>query len=176
MALISETVSARGVCQPGRLSYGKAEGATVVHGSSSGPRAERPSQGTCVEALRPAWASWMPIGFLVSRRQWSTTRFIAASLSSEYRPVQRWVMRPSRVTAVASITRRPAPEIARLARWPKCQSLMQPSLAEYWHIGETTMRLGSVTPPSWIGAKSLLVIFLYGRVGTDTPIMQSRVT
>ena len=32
---------------------------------------------------------------------------------------------------------------------------MQPSSAEYWHIGETTMRLGSVMPPSWMGVKSL---------------------
>src|SRR5262245_59908014 len=32
---------------------------------------------------------------------------------------------------------------------------MQPSSAEYWHIGETTMRLGSVMPPSSSGAKSL---------------------
>src|SRR5437868_14265582 len=32
---------------------------------------------------------------------------------------------------------------------------MQPSSAWYWHIGETTMRLGSVTPPSWSGVKSL---------------------
>src|SRR2546426_12597580 len=37
----------------------------------------------------------------------------------------------------------------------RCQSFMQPSSAEYWHIGETTMRLGSVTPPSWMGVKSL---------------------
>src|SRR5438270_14099417 len=37
----------------------------------------------------------------------------------------------------------------------KCQSFMQPSSAEYWHIGETTMRFGSVTPPSWMGVKSL---------------------
>src|SRR5258708_39154048 len=32
---------------------------------------------------------------------------------------------------------------------------MQPSSAEYWHIGETTMRFGRVTPPSWMGVKSL---------------------
>src|SRR5436309_11041504 len=37
----------------------------------------------------------------------------------------------------------------------KCQSFMQPSSAEYWHMGEITMRFGSVMPPSWIGAKSL---------------------
>ena len=35
----------------------------------------------------------------------------------------------------------------------KCQSFMQPSSATYWHIGETTMRLGSVTPPSCRGVK-----------------------
>src|SRR3954451_190788 len=40
----------------------------------------------------------------------------------------------------------------------KCQSVMEPSSATYWHIGETTMRLGSVTPPSWIGVKSFAVM------------------
>src|SRR5437867_3964948 len=32
---------------------------------------------------------------------------------------------------------------------------MQPSSAEYWHIDETAMRLGSVTPPIWSGENSL---------------------
>src|SRR5437867_5800604 len=64
-------------------------------------------------------------------------------------------MRPSRVTWVASTISSPAPEYARWPRWMRCQSFMQPSSAEYWHIGETTMRLGSVTPPSWMGVKSL---------------------
>src|SRR5437588_10062802 len=36
----------------------------------------------------------------------------------------------------------------------RCQSFMQPSSAWYWHMGETTMRLGSVMPPSWSGVKS----------------------
>src|SRR5205085_7098013 len=40
----------------------------------------------------------------------------------------------------------------------KCQSVMEPSSATYWHIGETTMRFGSVTPPSWIGVKSFAVM------------------
>ena len=30
-----------------------------------------------------------------------------------------------------------------MPRWPRCQSLAQPSSALYWHIGETTMRLAS---------------------------------
>src|SRR3954466_7261710 len=64
-------------------------------------------------------------------------------------------MRPSLVTAGASIPTSPASAIAIVPRCVRCQSLMQPSLAEYWHIGATTMRLGSVTPPSWMGVKSL---------------------
>src|SRR3990170_6291201 len=70
-------------------------------------------------------------------------------------PVQPWVMRPSRVTAVFSTTIMPAPEQARLPRCTRCQSVIEPSSAEYWHIGETTMRFGSVMPPSWIGVRSL---------------------
>src|SRR5258706_13210166 len=64
-------------------------------------------------------------------------------------------MRPSRVTLVFSTTNRPAPEQAMLPRCARCQSVMEPSSAEYWHIGETTTRLGSVMPPSWMGSNSL---------------------
>src|SRR5882724_8630397 len=64
-------------------------------------------------------------------------------------------MRPSRVTCVASIIMRPAPLYESCPRWTRCQSFMQPSSAWYWHIGEMTIRLGSVTPPSWSGVKSL---------------------
>src|SRR5215212_7248310 len=63
-------------------------------------------------------------------------------------------MRPSRVTPVASTTTMPGPDIASWPRCIRCQSVMLPSSAEYWHIGETTMRFGSVTPPSSIGVKS----------------------
>src|SRR5262245_40426595 len=89
------------------------------------------------------------------RRHAWTTRAIAASLSSVYRPVQPCVMRPSRVTPVASTTTMPGPDSASWPRWIRCQSVIEPSSAEYWHIGDTTMRFGSVTPPSWIGVKSL---------------------
>src|SRR3954471_5224623 len=63
-------------------------------------------------------------------------------------------MRPSGVTPVASTTNRPAPEHANCPRCMRCQSVMQPSRAEYWHMGETTMRFGRVMPPSSIGVKS----------------------
>ena len=99
---------------------------------------------------------WMPIGERVMRRGRPAPRSIAASLWSLYRPVQPCVMRPSRVTLVFSTMNRPAPEQAMLPRCARCQSVIEPSSAEYWHIGAmTAMRLGSVMPPSWRGSNSL---------------------
>src|SRR5213596_2388826 len=54
------------------------------------------------------------------------------------------LIRPAAVTADASVKTSAAPPIARLARWTKCQSVEKPSTQEYWHIGETTIRLASV--------------------------------
>src|SRR5580700_11780410 len=51
------------------------------------------------------------------------------------------LMRPSGDTAQASVKIRAAPPTARLPRWTRCQSLAKPSVLEYWHMGETTMRL-----------------------------------
>ena len=39
-----------------------------------------------------------------------------------------------------------APECAIIPRCIRCQSLAQPSSAEYWHMGDTTMRLASSRP------------------------------
>src|SRR5437660_10491429 len=39
----------------------------------------------------------------------------------------------------------PAPPWANLPRWTRCQSVTWPSSAEYWHIGDTTMRLRAST-------------------------------
>src|SRR5262245_63148590 len=64
-------------------------------------------------------------------------------------------MRPSRVTLVFSTTNSPAPEQAKVPRCTMCQSVIEPSSAEYWHIGETTTRFGSVMPPRSMGVKSL---------------------
>src|SRR5260370_32415136 len=64
-------------------------------------------------------------------------------------------MRPSGVMPVASTIISPAPEQANWPRCMRCQSVMRPSCAEYWHIGDTTMRFGRVIPPSWIGVESL---------------------
>ena len=49
----------------------------------------------------------------------------------------------------------PGARVARAGRGGRGASRSsQPSSAEYWHIGETTMRLGSVMPPSSSGVKS----------------------
>ena len=62
------------------------------------------------------------------------------------------MIRPSALTAVASIVNMPAPDRSICPQWIRCQSVAQPSSAEYWHIGETTMRLGSATPRSAMGS------------------------
>src|SRR6202050_1855069 len=55
------------------------------------------------------------------------------------------LMRPSGETAQASVKTREAPPTARLPRWTRCQSLAKTSELEYWHMGETTIRLRSRT-------------------------------
>src|SRR5947209_494620 len=61
-------------------------------------------------------------------------------------------MRPCRSTWVASTITSPAPQLDSMPRCAMCQSVMLPSSALYWHIGETTMRLGSSIGPSFSGA------------------------
>src|SRR4051812_39367858 len=50
------------------------------------------------------------------------------------------LMRPSAVTADASVNTSAAPPTARLPRWTRCQSFAKPSTDEYWHMGDTRMR------------------------------------
>src|SRR2546422_7488919 len=78
----------------------------------------------------------------------STMRFQAATCSGLYMPVQPGLIRPSRLTSVISVITSPAPPIARLPRWTRCQSFGVPSSAEYWHIGEQTTRLVSTSSRS----------------------------
>ena len=62
------------------------------------------------------------------------------------------VIRPSGATAVASMTNIAAPDCSNWPQWTRCQSAARPSTAEYWHIGETTMRLASARPRSAKGS------------------------
>src|SRR4051812_35538672 len=76
-------------------------------------------------------------------------------------------MRPRRSTAVASTTTRAAPDIAIVIRWWRCQSFVEPSSAEYWHIGETTMRFDSRTGPRSKGENRGAVMRVPGVVWRD---------
>src|SRR5919206_2705046 len=66
-------------------------------------------------------------------------------------------MRPIASTPVASMQNIAAPDSANELMWVKCQSVAEPSTAEYWHIGATTMRLGNFRSRNWIGEKSVLM-------------------
>src|SRR5688500_11540787 len=70
-------------------------------------------------------------------------------------------MRPSGATAVASAITRAAPPTARAPRCTRCQSFGTPSSAEYWHMGETTMRFLSDTLLIWYPENSLDMAELY---------------
>src|SRR3979409_314625 len=85
-------------------------------------------------------------------------------------------MRPLASTAVASMQNTPAPDSARELICVKCQSLASPSTEEYWHIGATMMRLGSVRPRSVTGEnKALMEDFrLRGRSGWNLYIVGHR--
>src|SRR5580704_4743247 len=75
-------------------------------------------------------------------------RVMRASISmcSSFQIPRSWgLMRASGNTAVASVKTREAPPTARLPRCTRCQSVAKPSVLEYWHIGETIIRLGSRT-------------------------------
>src|SRR5262249_30862475 len=99
-----------------------------------------PFQRSRVEPLRPACASCRAIRAGLAACTNSTMRFQATTCSGLYMPVQPGVIRPSRLTSVISATTRAAPPTAREPRFTRCQSPGVPSWAEYWHIGETTMR------------------------------------
>ena len=90
----------------------------------------------------------MPILASLSRCTNSTIRRHPATWAGRYMPAQPGEMRPSRLTSVISVITRPAPPMARLPRCTRCQSFGCPSSARYWHIEETTIRLGSTSSRS----------------------------
>src|SRR5580700_4771484 len=83
-------------------------------------------------------------------------------------------MRPMASTWVASMQNIAAPESERLLMWVKCQSLAEPSSAEYWHIGDTMMRLASFRPRNSIGENRALMRGNPGVGGRREPNLRSR--
>src|SRR6266581_5903111 len=68
-------------------------------------------------------------------------------------------MRPRGLTLVISHMTSPAQPSEKLPRCIRCQSLAEPLSELYWHIGDTTTRLGRVRPRSVMGENRTLVIF-----------------
>src|SRR5688572_21761479 len=85
----------------------------------------------------------------------------ASTCSSDQMPVSAREMRPTALTAVASVITSPAPPTARDPRCTRCQLVGAPSeVAEYWHIGETQRRLRASTSRSLIDSKRALMELL----------------
>src|SRR5262249_21830197 len=58
---------------------------------------------------------------------------------------------------------------ARLPRCTRCQSLAKPSVLEYWHIGETTRRLASVSCRRGKGANRSVISLLFSANSRVSP-------
>jgi phage shock protein PspC (stress-responsive transcriptional regulator) len=53
----------------------------------------------------------------------------------------------------------PAPEMAKFPICMRCQSFGVPSVAEYWHMGATTIRFSNVVSRRFNGWKRLEALF-----------------
>src|SRR5580704_1447825 len=136
-----------------------AEGASGVQPPSSLVRIGLPpAAGGVVGPLRPACASCTPSLATPYCRQKSCTRLSAFSLSSDHMPAHFGEIRPCGLTSVISHITSPAQPSEKLPRCIRCQSFAEPLLELYWHIGETTTRLGSVSPRIVIGENRTLAI------------------
>src|SRR5579862_7886361 len=142
-----------------------AEGASGVQASGPSRIGLPPAPGGVVGPLRPACASCTPSFATPYWRQKSCTRLSAASLSSEYMPAHFGEMRPCGFTSVISVITRPAAPSDILPSHIKCQSLAEPLLELYWHIGETTTRFGNVSPRIVSGENRTLAILRFSFQG-----------
>src|SRR5476651_2265554 len=163
--LMSTLVMACGIGQP--VSYGIADGASGFHASGPSRIGLPPAPGGVVGALRPACASCTPSLATPYWRQNSYTRLSAASFSSEYIPAHFGEMRPCGLTLVISHITRPAAPSDILPRCIRCQSLAEPLVELYWHIGDTTTRFGKVRPRMVSGENRTLAIVGFSFRGTE---------
>ena len=135
-----------------------ADGASGVQASGPSRIGLPPAAGGVVGPLRPACANCTPSLATPYCRQKSCTRLSAFSLSSDHMPAHFGEMRPCGLTSVISHITRPAAPSENEPRCIRCQSVAEPSLEAYWHIGETTTRLGSVSPRMVRGENRTLAI------------------
>src|SRR6476661_4928137 len=135
-----------------------ADGASGVQASGPSRIGLPPAAGGVVGPLRPAWASCTPSFATPYCRQKSCTRLSAASLSSDHMPAHFGEMRPCGLTSVISHMTSPAHPSDILPRCMRCQSLAEPLLELYWHMGDTTTLFGRVRPRMVMGENRTLAI------------------
>ena len=80
--------------------------------------------------------------------------FACASSSIEGHPIE---MRASGVTPVASTMIRPGAPVAKAPRCARCQGPMWPSVAWYWHMGDTQTRFWNSVSLIFSGVKRALM-------------------
>src|SRR6185312_1299939 len=150
-----------------------AEGASGVHASGPSRIGLPPAACGVVGPLRPACASCTPSLATPYWRQKSYTRLRAVSLSSDHMPAHFGEMRPCGLTFVISHITRPAAPSDILPRCIRCQSLAEPLLELYWHMGETTTLFGRVRPRMVMGENRTLAIgtLPFSAENSDTGVM-----
>ena len=102
--------------------------------------------------LRPEWVIWVADS-TPSPRMKSVKRLWLAIWLSSHRPRSPCVTRPRGSTAQFSVNTMPNLPSANLPRWTRWKSFTSPSVARNWTMGETTQRLGAVTPRILNGEK-----------------------
>src|ERR1700680_4869061 len=102
------------------------------------------------------------------------TRFNATSLSFLRSVAQRGEMRPFIVTVVISTINKPAAPMDNEPRCIRCQSVAQPSVELYWHMGDTTMRFGRVRSRRLMGENRALGTLPSFRTASAARLARSR--
>ena len=121
--------------------------------AAAGARSRRPPrQGTSVEALRPAWASWMPGGRALRREERARWR-PGGGCSSYHMPPSSGLIRPSGDDGGRLDHHQPGAADGAAGEVHDVPVVREPVRLEYWHIGDMTMRLRSSRPRRRSGEK-----------------------
>ena len=135
-----------------------AEGATVGQPpSSSGTEPRWRRSGDHVDALRPAWASWMPASAPRARMAGGDRRPRVALRRRSRCRCRRARCVPRARPRSPRRSRCPRRRRRTGSRWVWCHSCGTPSTALYWHIGATHRRLRAVRPCTVRGLKRRLM-------------------
>ena len=98
-------------------------------------------------------AEWREIAFHPPqgmKTDWMAVRQLSSGIT-DFSDLLRGIR--NKILPDGTLDDKASPELASIPRWVRCQSEATPSLALYWHIGATTMRLAKVSWRNRIGVK-----------------------